>query len=102
MHMLKTAGVKVQGGFSIMELVVAVGIMATAVLLIIGIFFTLFHVSEKSVDKVAGFTIAESLLVQEAYQLCGDPVGANTFWSKDPPPSPVSAGTYQVNNASYF
>ncbi|MHB2017116.1 MAG: type II secretion system protein [Candidatus Xenobia bacterium] len=88
-------------GFSIMELVVAVGIMGTAVLLIIGIFFTLFHISQKSVDKVAGFTIAESLLVQEAYQICGDPSGANAFW-QNTPANPLCAGTYQVNNASYF
>jgi type II secretory pathway pseudopilin PulG len=54
-------------GFSLIELVLAVSIVATALLLFIGLFFTMFRASQKGVDLTAGTIVAESVLNQYLY-----------------------------------
>jgi prepilin-type N-terminal cleavage/methylation domain-containing protein len=49
-------------GFSLMELIISVGIIATAILLVVGIFTFLFKASQKSVDLTAGTVVAESIM----------------------------------------
>ncbi|MCE1248390.1 MAG: type II secretion system GspH family protein [Firmicutes bacterium] len=54
-------------GFSLIELVLAVSIVATALILFIGIFFAMFRASQKGVDLTAGTVVAESVLNQYLY-----------------------------------
>ncbi|MBM3460589.1 MAG: hypothetical protein FJX76_00620 [Armatimonadetes bacterium] len=52
-----------------MELIISVGILSTAILLVVGIFTFLFKASQKSVDMTAGTIVAESILQEYIYSL---------------------------------
>lgn len=54
-------------GFSLIELMLAVSIIATALLLFIGVFLAMFKSSQKGVDLTAGTVVAESVLSQYLY-----------------------------------
>ena len=54
-------------GFSLIELMLAVSIIATSLLLFIGVFFAMFKSSQKGVDLTAGTVVAESVLAQYLY-----------------------------------
>ncbi|MCD4784384.1 MAG: type II secretion system GspH family protein [Candidatus Eremiobacteraeota bacterium] len=54
-------------GFSLVELMIAVSIIATALLLFIGVFFSMFKSSQKGVDLTAGIVVAESALSEYLY-----------------------------------
>jgi len=56
-----------------MELVISVGIISTAILLVIGVFTFLFRASQKSVDLTAGTVVAESIMENELEQFIYNP-----------------------------
>ncbi|MEW6282438.1 MAG: type II secretion system protein [Candidatus Eremiobacterota bacterium] len=57
------------GGFSLLELLIAFSIIATALLLIIGVFTTILRGSQKTVDLTAGTILAESILDERIYYI---------------------------------
>jgi type II secretory pathway pseudopilin PulG len=54
-------------GFSLVEVVLAIAIVATSLLLFIGVFLTMFRASEKGVDLTAATVVAESQLNKFLY-----------------------------------
>jgi len=55
-----------------MELLISIGILSTALLLVVGVFTFLFRASQKSVDMTAGTIVAESILQEEVQKLTND------------------------------
>lgn len=66
-----------------MELVVSIGIIATAMLLVIGVFMSLFMASEKSVDLTSGTVVAESVLQDYVNRIAYDPAVRENFYRDD-------------------
>jgi type II secretory pathway pseudopilin PulG len=56
-------------GFSMVELVFAIAVIATSLLLFVGIFFTMFRATQKGVDLTAGTVVAESKLASFLYNV---------------------------------
>ena len=59
-------------GFSLLELVISVGILALAVLMVIGLFSYLVFATQKSVDETAGTVVAQAALQSEVERLIYD------------------------------
>lgn len=55
-------------GFSLIELMLSISIVATSLILFIGIFMTMFAASEKGVDLTAGTVVASSQLTKALYE----------------------------------
>lgn len=55
-------------GFSLLELVFAIGILGLAILMVVGLFVNLFRSSQKGVDLTAGTTVAEAELNRFLYK----------------------------------
>ncbi len=93
-----------RSGYSLIELLVAISILATAVLLMIGLFVSFLNSSQKSVDLTGGTVVASSLLNQEVYQVTSDNALASTFWTTfySPGAAPFASGSYPLNSVTYF
>lgn len=66
-------------GFSLIELMISVGIMATTLLLVVGVFTNVMRASRKSVDLTAGTLVAESVMNRELYSIMTGPDKAAFF-----------------------
>lgn len=56
-----------------MELLISVGILAVAILMVVGVFTYLFSASQKSVDVTAGTVIAEAIMQDTVNRFAYDP-----------------------------
>lgn len=87
-----------RAAFSLMELLVAFAIIATALLLIIGIFTNVIESSQKTVDLTSGTMIAEYLMDAEVYQIMNNPARRTNFFNN---PAPMSGATaYAMGTAA--
>jgi len=57
----------------------SIGILATAILLVTGVYLFLFRASQKSVDLTAGTVVAESILREYQQRLIYDPATSTAF-----------------------
>ena len=77
-------------GFSLVELLVSIGIVATVLVYIIGVFTTGMKANRKSVDLTAGTLVAESVISHELYGVLADKDKSARFF----------AHTYTSNDAA--
>lgn len=66
-----------------MELIVTIGIVATAILLVVGVFTYLFSASQKSVDLTAGTVVAESIMQDMVLKIMYDDKTKETWYNAD-------------------
>lgn len=82
----------VRQGFSLLEVVVSVGILAVGILTIIALFTQLLRASQKSSDSSLGVLAAESVLNKTISDILNDTgvVSRTDFWNgNSPPDSPI-------------
>lgn len=92
-----------QRGFSLIELIVSIGIIGTSLILVIGIFAYLVAGGQKASDLTSGTVAADGLLSQEIYQIMSVTNTRNQFFlTSYSTPYLLSGGTYQLNNTVYF
>lgn len=88
--------------FSLMELMISVGILATAILLVTGVYLFLFRASQKSVDLTAGTVVAESILKEWQQRLSYDVATSTAFrnstYATD---TLIDSSTKSLNNAVF-
>lgn len=60
---------------------ISIGILATSLLLVVGIFVTVTKASQKSLDLTAGTVIAESVLNRELYAVMSSDSARNRFFA---------------------
>lgn len=88
--------------FSLMELMISVGILSTAILLVTGVYLFLFRASQKSVDLTAGTVVAESILREYQQRLIYDPSTCSAFrnstYATD---TPIQSGSKSLNQAVF-
>ena len=80
---------------------VSIGILATSLLLVVGIFMTVTRASQKSLDLTAGTIIAESVLTRELYSIMGDTDTRKSFFDASDPRVPYSEGTERLNQTVF-
>ncbi len=98
MALERSLGQKRQAAFSLIELLLAFSIIATALLLIIGIFTNVIQSSQKSVDLTAGTILAEYLMDAEMHEILSDKARRDSFFDND---FPMSAGNaYAMGTAA--
>lgn len=88
-------------GFSLVELMISIGILATSLLLVVGIFMTVTRASQKSLDLTAGTIIAESVLSRELYSIMGDDTTRAGFFAANDPSVPIVQGTERLNQTVF-
>lgn len=87
-------------GFSLVELVFAIGALAVAFLMIVALFLSLFKSSQKSLDLTTGTLVAESAMAQYLYGLQEQPGGlADNL--KDNTANPFR-GSSRLNQTEYY
>ncbi len=80
---------------------VSVGILATSLVLVVGIFMTVTQASQKSLDLTAGTIVAESILSRELYGIMGDDDSRHTFFARDYQNDPFVRGTERLNQTVF-
>lgn len=84
-------------GFSLVELMIAIGILATAIILIMGVFLMGLDASQKGADLTAGTVVARFILDEYIYGMdfagMPSPATGSTL--------PAGTGTYALNNTNY-
>ncbi|MBI3929166.1 MAG: hypothetical protein HY319_26715 [Armatimonadetes bacterium] len=91
-------------GLTLAELVVSIFLVATALLLVIGVFLTVLRGVEKSADLTAGATVAESMLNFEIYRVLSDTspfLTRNQFLTQDSPPIGPIEASFSLNNTVF-
>lgn len=91
-------------GFSLLELIISIGIIGASIILVVGIFTVLVSGSQKASDLTSGSVVADGLLSQTIYQVLSVPERRDAFWKAAAYATPTvyRAGTYQLNNTVYF
>ena len=89
-----------RAGFSLVELMISVGIMSTTLLLVLGVFTNVMKASRKAVDLTAGTIVAEGVISTEMYAIMGDEVAKNLFFKKTYN-DPFVEGTKHLNNSTF-
>jgi len=84
-----------------MELMVSVGILATALVLVVGIFMSVTQASQKSLDLTAGTIVAESILSRELYEVMGREDSRHAFFARDYQTDPFVRGTERLNQTVF-
>ncbi|HXE72600.1 MAG TPA: hypothetical protein VNO81_08055 [Candidatus Nitrosotenuis sp.] len=86
---------------------IAVGILATALLLVVGIFVNVSRASQKSIDLTAGTVIAESYIAKELYSILNDETKKEAFFAAGGDPkynsrqTPFASGTARLNQTVF-
>lgn len=91
-------------GFSLLELLVATGILSTALLLMIGVFLSAMRGNQKAVDLTAGAVVAESVLTQIIYETSSDPARKADFFDSvydADTGSPYTSGVLTLNRTPF-
>lgn len=90
-------------GFSLLELIISIGIIGTSLILVVGIFTVLVSGSQKASDLTSGSVVADGLLSQTIYQVLAVPDRRNDFFRPlYATPTVFRGGTYQLNSTVYF
>jgi len=93
---------RVQRGFSLLELIVSIGIIGASLILVVGIFTVLISGSQKASDLTSGSVVADGLLSQTIYQVNSSSLALTIFNQVYSTPYLFRGGTYQLNNTVYF
>ena len=88
-------------GFNLLELMICISILATGIILSIGIFSALLKNSVKSGDRTTGAMEAESALTNEIHTILGSTGLKNNFFTNDAPPGPPINGTVLLSGTVY-
>ncbi len=88
-------------GFSLVELMVSMGIIATTLLMIMGVFMTVFKSSQKAVDMTAGTIFAESVMNKELRTIMSDSTLRGRFFTLNYSINPYVEGVERLNNALF-
>ena len=91
------------GGFSLIELLISMSIIATALVFLIGVFTTGMRANRKSVDLTAGVLVAESIISQELYGILQDDTKRDDFFkdSSSSATTPYVQGVRYNNNTKF-
>lgn len=84
-----------------MELMVSMGIISTTLLMIMGVFMTVFRSSQKAVDMTAGTIFAESVLNREMRVIMTDAGKRSKFFNLNFSTTPYVEGVDRLNNALF-
>ena len=84
-----------------MELLVAIGILATCLVMVVGVFLTVTRASQKSLDLTAGTIVAQSILSRELYGIMGSDAARSNFFSGSYATDPFVEGTERLNQAVF-
>ena len=94
-----------QRGFSVLELIISLAILASAGLLVMATLTRMLKPSQKAVDLSAGVVLAQSVMQEEVYKILTDAPGAltsrATFLGGDSPPAPALPGLFSVGGTDY-
>ena len=96
---MSSLAVRKNRGFSLVELMVSMAIISTTLLMIMGVFMTVFKASKKAVDLTAGTIFAESVLNRELRNLMTDPAERGKFFQSN---NKVYAEGVDRLNEAYF
>jgi len=93
-----------EGGFSLIELMVSVGIMSITLLLVLAVFVGSTRASQKSVDLTAGIVVAESVLTREVYSIVNDTKYSSTIKNKllKGDGTVIASGVKNLNNTTFI
>lgn len=80
---------------------ISIGILATSLLLVVGIFLTVTRASQKSLDLTAGTVIAESVLTRELYSVMGESSTRQIFFTRNYATDPLVQGTERLNQTVF-
>ena len=81
----------------------AIGILATSILLVVGVFGILITASQKVSDLTVGSVVADGLLSQQIYQLVStDSMRTRFFQATYGTPTVIREGAHSLNTATYF
>ncbi len=84
-----------------MELLVSIGILATSLVMVVGVFLTVTRASQKSLDLTAGTVVAQSVLSRELYGIMSNEVSRRTFFDRDYQTDPLLRGTERLNQTAF-
>jgi len=84
-----------------MELLVAIGILATCLVMVVGVFLTVTRASQKSLDLTAGTIVAQSILSRELYGIMSNQASRKTFFDQDYQTEPLVRGTERLNQTAF-
>jgi prepilin-type N-terminal cleavage/methylation domain-containing protein len=90
-----------QPGFSLIELLVALGILATTLVMVVGVFLTVTRATQKSLDLTAGTVVAQSILSREIYEAMSHDTSRRFFFNKDYSNEPWVRGTERLNQTVF-
>jgi len=89
-------------GFSMVEVVISVAIIAAAMLLIMGLFLTMFTASQKGVDITNGLLIANSVMNEFLYDKQGiGNMGNQLYNNLQDTSSPITGTTLERESGEY-
>jgi prepilin-type N-terminal cleavage/methylation domain-containing protein len=91
--LLLLPGLRARRAFNLLELMICLSILATGIILSIGIFSALLKNSVKSGDRTTGAMQAESALTTEIHTILASTGLKNNFFNNDAPPNPPINGT---------
>lgn len=91
-----------EGGFSLIELMVSVGIMSITLLLVLAVFVGSTRASQKSVDLTAGIVVAESVLTREVYSIVNDAKYSSIRNKLLKGEGTVASGVKNLNNTTFI
>ncbi len=88
-----------RSGFSLIEVVLAMGLLAVGILTVLGLFGQLSKEAQKASDTGAGILAAESVLNRTVHEILDDtgPVSRADFFGNDSPPAAPIQGTITAN-----
>ncbi len=84
-----------------MELMVSMGIISTTLLMIMGVFMTVFRSSQKAVDMTAGTIFAESVMNKELRVIMTDTNKRGNFFNLNYSNTPYVEGVERLNNSVF-
>ena len=89
-------------GFSLAEMIMSIGILSTALLLVVGVFTYLFNASQKAVDLTAGTVVSESVMQGFVNRIQYDPSTSAAFFQHSySEGSVIETGSYKLNQADF-
>lgn len=91
------------GGFSLIELLVALGLATIATVLVVATILKVVIPSQKATDLSAGHAMAQAVMQEEIYAVLDGtgPISKATFLNNDSPPLAPLTGTRTVNDTQF-
>jgi prepilin-type N-terminal cleavage/methylation domain-containing protein len=90
---------KQKAGFSLIEVIIAMGLLGVGILTVLGLFGQLTRDAQKATATGAGVLAAESVLNRTVSEILSDvgPISRADFFANDSPPSAPIQGTITAN-----